>query len=355
MKNLSLFHKFIYFLNVPLGILLLVSYLANYVNPSYISWIGLLGLGYPIWLVSNVIFFFFWLISLKKQLLFSLVCIAIGYNQFFALFQLNGKNRVFAKEEQVTKVMTYNVQTFSKNISTNWAKNAAGIRNVVTNEDPDIVCFQEFSDSKSIPSFNYRYKHIKNTSGHFGLAIMSKYKMINKGEVEYDSDEGTYKRFIYTDVIRNKDTLRIINAHLLSIGLDKQNLKDLPNSEISQQELEKQKQRLIKPLLKGYKGRGDQARKLSEFIGESPYPIILCGDFNDTPGSYAYHQVSKHLKDAFVESGQGFATTHPGFNRYHLPLRIDHIFVSENLLTYNYEVVEKQHSDHYPVVVDVKL
>lgn len=353
MKNLSFFHKLIYFLNVPFGFILLLSYLANFINPSIMPWVGLLGLGYPIWLVVNALFSLFWIISLKRQFLFSFVCILIGYPQFSAFFQFEGSNRAFAEEDEPVKVMSYNVQTFSKQLFTNWQESAIAIRNVINQEDADIACFQEYYENPETPRFNYRYKHIVFTNKSFGLAIMSKFKMIHKGEVAFNNNVGVYGKFIYADILKGEDTIRVINTHLLSIGLDSKNLSALSGSEISQHELEKQKQKLLKPLLRGYKGRGDQAKKLGDFIEESPYKVILCGDFNATPGSYSYRQVSSQLKDTFVESGIGFSTTLPSFHKYKFPLRIDHIFVSEELVSYNHEVIEKGFSDHYPVVVDL--
>ena len=355
MKGLSFFHKIIYFFNVPFGFILLFSYLANFINPSVLPWVGLVGLGYPIWLSINLLFMLIWILGLKKQFIFSLFCIAVGYNQLFTLFQTNGLNMAFADNENVMHVMTYNVRTFNLHLFENWQESAREIRKVIKNEDADIVCLQEYYEGSNSPKFNYRYKHIHFTNKHFGLAIFSKFKIINKGTIEYGVDKGVYKVFIYADIINaKKDTVRIVNAHLLSIRLDSKNLKDLSNSVLSQQELEKQKQKLIKPLLNGFRGRGDQAKKLGGFIEESPYPIILCADFNDTPGSYTYRQASKQLKDSFVACGQGMGTTLPSFKHRYLPLRIDFIFSSDYFNAYNHEVVNKEFSDHYPVVVDLK-
>jgi len=354
-KGLSFFQKVLYVLNVPFGFILLFSYLANFVNPSFLAFFGLLGLGYPIWLGVNIAFILIWLVSLKKQIFFSLFCVLIGYTQLTHVFQTNSLNKEFHENDRHLKVMSYNVRTFNYRLYEGWQQMAKGIDATIKAEDADILCIQEYLKFKGMPSITYRYKYVEQTKGNFGLAIYSKYKIINKGEVDFPETLGEYKKFIYADVLlKNNDTVRIINAHLKSIGLDKTNLSHLKDSDISQQELESQKRKLIKPLLEAYKIRGNQARVLSQFITNSKLPVIFCGDLNDPPGSYAYRGVNQYLEDSFVESGSGFSTTVPMFKRYQLPLRIDYIFYDKKFYAFNYQVVHKEFSDHYPIVVDLE-
>ena len=344
-----------YILNIPFGFVLLFSYLANFVNPSFLSFFGLLGLGYPIWLGVNVLFIIFWLISLKKQIFFSLVCVLVGYTQLTHLFQWNSQNKEFHETDRHIKVMTYNVRTFNYRLYEGWQQMAKGIDATIKAEDADILCIQEYLKFKGMPSITYRYKYVAQTKGNFGLAIYSKYKIINKGDIDFPESLGEYKKFIYADILLSKkDTVRVINAHLKSIGLDKTNLSHLKDGDISQQEIESQKSKLLKPLLHAYNIRGNQSRTLNKFIANSKLPVIFCGDLNDPPGSYAYRGVNQKLKDSFVESGSGFSTTVPMFKRYQLPLRIDYIFCDEKFYPFNYQVVYKEYSDHYPVVVDLE-
>ncbi|MCT4622632.1 MAG: endonuclease/exonuclease/phosphatase family protein [Schleiferiaceae bacterium] len=271
------------------------------------------------------------------------------------MFQTNGQYKEIDSQKSV-KVMTYNVRTFNYRLWDGWEENAKSIGYTINTEDPDILCLQEYYDYKGMPRFNYRYKHSKLNSSNFGLAIFSKYKIINRGSVEFNVDGGGYKAFIYADLLINKkDTIRVINAHLKSIGLDKANLSHLKDSDISQAEIEEQKKKLIRPLLDAYKIRGSQAKTLSDFIKETDLPIIFCGDLNDPPGSYTYHTISSELIDTFVKSGSGFSTSVPMFNKYHLPLRIDYIMCDEKFTPFNYNVIRKDHSDHFPITVDLEF
>ncbi len=278
----------------------------------------------------------------------------MGFPQLGHLFQGNGQYKKMTSDKHV-KVMTYNVRAFNYRLSEGWEENTRGIDATIESEAPDILCIQEYRKFKGMPRFNYRYKHVYLKNNTFGLAIYSNYKIINKGTVDFEAEGGNYQKFIYADVLlTKKDTVRIVNAHLKSIGLDKSNLSHLKDSDLSQHEIEMQKRKLIKPLLIAYKVRGKQTKILSDFIQNSTLPIVFCGDLYDPPGSYAYHEISKDLKDSFVHSGSGFSTTVPMFEKYHMPLRIDYIFHDEKFKAFNYEVADKAYSDHFPIIVDLE-
>ena len=104
--------------------------------------------------------------------------------------------------------------------------------------------------------------------------------------------------------------------------------------------------RILKRLKKAYLYRAEQARELSLSIEKSPYPVILCGDFNDTPVSYSYRTISKNLEDCYGKAGRGFWTTYAG----PIPgLRIDFILHSPSLSTKGFLTQKVRLSDHYPV------
>jgi endonuclease/exonuclease/phosphatase family metal-dependent hydrolase len=87
-------------------------------------------------------------------------------------------------------------------------------------------------------------------------------------------------------------------------------------------------------------------------IEQSPYPVIICGDFNDTPSSYTYHQLSEGLIDAFKESGNGIGHTYGGA----LPsFRIDYILHDERFKSTRFNTIRSKFSDHYPITTSLKL
>ena len=94
--------------------------------------------------------------------------------------------------------------------------------------------------------------------------------------------------------------------------------------------------------------RAEQVKILVSHIEKSPYPVIICGDFNDPPTSYSYRKVRGNRKDAFVEAGSGRSTTYD-IGRI-ASLRIDNILFSDVFRAYNYKSPRVYLSDHFPVM-----
>ena len=94
------------------------------------------------------------------------------------------------------------------------------------------------------------------------------------------------------------------------------------------------------------KRRVQQSDSVKNHINQSPYPVIVCGDFNETPGGYAYNVMSKNLKDAFRRSGKGLAFS---YQRGLLRMRIDHVLHDNSLKSYGFETKTLKYSDHFPV------
>jgi endonuclease/exonuclease/phosphatase (EEP) superfamily protein YafD len=93
--------------------------------------------------------------------------------------------------------------------------------------------------------------------------------------------------------------------------------------------------------------RALQSETVAAFIRNSPYSVILAGDFNDTPVSYSYRRIANELDDTFVDEGKGLGQTHAQM----LPmLRIDYIFHSKTLQTIEHKTIDKDYSDHFPVI-----
>jgi endonuclease/exonuclease/phosphatase family metal-dependent hydrolase len=100
---------------------------------------------------------------------------------------------------------------------------------------------------------------------------------------------------------------------------------------------------LIDKLRIAYPKRAEQARTVMEHVKTSPYPTIVCGDFNDTPMSYAYNQFNQLLIDSFRNCASGIGSTYVG----KVPAgRIDYIFHTKGLQSSHFEIQEEAYSDH---------
>ena len=107
----------------------------------------------------------------------------------------------------------------------------------------------------------------------------------------------------------------------------------------------------INKIKEGNKIRIKQIEIIKKNINNSPYDVIVCGDMNDSPYSYAYKRLSNNLKDAFIQSGYGIGTTF----KYLIPLRIDYIFHGENLNSYNFSSLKNKISDHKLIKCNIKV
>jgi len=355
MINLSIIDKLIFLLNSIFGILLFITYLSPFVNPSVFWPMAFFGLAYPILLVINFLFGVYWLVTFKRQLLLSLIVIGCGWSQLTNFIQLGGAQ----KQEQGFKVMSYNVRLFDLY---NWSNNKQTrnkIFDLIDNQNADIICIQEFFYSEETEYFNtldtlISFQKAKNyhtwytttkLKHNFGIATLTKFPILNRGKVHL-TDAGN-NICIYTDMLINNDTIRIYNMHLASVHLAKENYKFIEN--INNQETDEQidgSKKIVSLLKEAFIKRSIQANVISEHIKQSPYKVVVCGDFNDTPSSYAYRTISNDLCDSFKESGAGIGITYNGS----IPIyRIDYILHDRALRSSSFNTISKDLSDHYPI------
>jgi endonuclease/exonuclease/phosphatase family metal-dependent hydrolase len=233
------------------------------------------------------------------------------------------------------------------------------IINYVNSTEPDIICFQEFitldnlkEDSEAHTNDLLEktpYKHIRYTlSGNsgkrrFGVATFSKYPIVRKGSIHFDN---SYNTCIYSDMLVNTDTIRVYNLHLQSISLKKDYTIVDSLVYINSKRLDEVKD-ISGRLKAGFIRRARQVDAVKKHVEKSPYPVILCGDFNDTPVSYSYHQLLGDKFDTFREAGSGIGKTYHG----KLPsYRIDYVFHDEAFSALSYLSPKVNLSDHFPVI-----
>ncbi len=321
-------------------------------------------MAYPFVLGVNILFILLWIAFRKWYLAISIICIAIGWSNFRRFFQFQVARKEVPATEVNIRLLTYNVRLFNYY---QWHKDTATwnkILNYIHRVDPDVVCFQEFI---TLPNNKHDLEHLKKKMAplkyshvyytdqvpgkiNFGIATFSRYPMINKKMISFPH---SLNGAISTDIVVKGDTFRLFNCHLQSIRLRK-DYNDLLDSIIfnySERQLDNLKDISIR-MKQAFIQRADQANKLAAAIHASPFPVIVCGDFNDTPVSYAYHTVSHNLEDAFLEAGSGTGNTYSGNFPY---VRIDFVLSNEPLHARHYGTRETHWSDHYPVSVDFTI
>lgn len=344
---------------------LLFSVVTAYISPSVTSLLAFVGYVFPVLWVINFLLFVFWAVKKRWQSLVPLLAIIISWGHWDNTYQWKG--RKITEETQLhqpIKVMTFNVRMFDyyKWIGQDTQEK---IFELIHKENPDVICLQEFYSSKSNKLYNenyilrrlnqYRYKHIEYRSGrkgkrNFGLVTFSKYPIVEENSFKFENSNNFS---IQTDITTENGRVRIFNNHLESIKFSHQQLNFLDSLNYQDKKERNDNVKAITAKLKNaFRYRALQAENIGRHISNSPYPVIVCGDFNDTPVSYVYRIMRGDLDDAFVESGSGFSGTYNGA----LPsFRIDFIFHDKRFSSYDFKRLKVSLSDHYPIVTTLDL
>lgn len=340
------------FLTWLLFICTLLVFGSVYISPEDFPYVGLLPFLIPVAWLINFSFFIILTLSWRKLAFVPLVALLIGYRFAEITFQLNPK----AENPEGIKVLTYNAHLFNYK-GRNGGKFDPNIFTWLQDHPSDVKVFQEFYQDFTTPSRNavkllgedsglevsYQIIEGKPKTRSYGLAIFSRYPIVNDGKVfETQHTNGA----IFADIKYNSDTIRIYNCHLESMKIDSESLDNIDGVK------EKYRQTLGK-LHRGSLERSKQLKVLEEHIANSPHPVIVMGDFNEIPYSNTYFRLSKTLKNAFETAGRGFGFT---YNKILFFLRIDHIFTSPSLKAVDFKTHrEVDYSDHYPVSATFQL
>ncbi len=346
-------------LNIFLATALALSYLAPYISPQK-AWLpAILGLFYPMLFVLNLLFMICWIIKWRSYFLISLVALLAGWTMFFRHVAFNEEKPIGSYDEAL-KVLSYNVRLFDQHITGGkdlFVRNA--IFELVKAKDAGIVCFQEFfhGNDKYFPTIgpftemqdakNFHVDYVREVEGrkHYGLATFTKYPIVNRGEIHFEDAKSNSG--IFTDIVFRGDTLRVFNFHLESVRFSRSDYKYVAEVMDPSASIPSSSSRIILGKLRqAFRKRASQAEIIEGYVAASPYPVILCGDFNDTPASYAYQVISRNLHDAFLATGWGIGPTYAGS----IPLlRIDYILHSDQLEPFRFARIPSTNSDHYPV------
>ena len=336
MVKYNFLNKIIVLVNSILAILLLLSYLLPYISPEKVPIFTIISLAVPVLLALNIFFIIYWIIKLKKYFTISLISIILGIGYISNIYKFSEK-KIFLNDD--LKVMSYNVRLFNHY---NWSTDSTIVKKIssfIAEKEPDVLSIQEYYDAESL-QLKYPYQFIKTKSNFnkFGLAIFSKFNIINSGSLDLKESANN---IIYTDILKDKDTIRVYNIHLESLKMNtSQENFGIINSDklLEQMEASFQKQAKQVELFLQHEKKWDGKK-------------ILCGDFNNTAFSWVYRELSNEKQDAFKEAGKGLGKT---FN-YWYPLRIDFILTDANFDINNFKTFNVPYSDHYPILARLNL
>ncbi|MFD2514704.1 endonuclease/exonuclease/phosphatase family protein [Pontibacter locisalis] len=329
--------------------------------PPYEFWpAAFIAFSLPGALALNFLFLLYWILRKSWLLVLPLSVMVLGWNYYARLAAINFKEEV-PQNAKTLQVLSFNTHVFNAYKDVDGSEKQASMDMVdwVATHPADIICLQEFYSNRGSSTYNtiskigtrygrqrfFSVSFVDRNKADIGIVIFTKYPIINKGVIRFG--ESHNNRGIWADIDVKGDTVRVYTAHLQSMSIKSQDIENTYSAIGDEDSFKKESRNLARRLKKGFVARGRQVELLLEHIRESPYPVIVCGDFNDIPFSYTYNELAEELKNAFVKAGNGVGATYNG----PLPfLRIDNQFYSESLKAYEFEThYEMGLSDHFPI------
>lgn len=352
MKKLT--KNIILIINIIAVVGLLCSYFTQYIPPDKWWLPSLLGFFYPWLLLVNLLFIVFWLIVKPFNAAYSFLIILAGWGMAGRFIRFNSH-----KEEKTDiKVVSYNVKHFTGKGKTTSRQFADNIRNFLIKAEPDIICLQEVLlrnnnifnlEELKQASPGFRHYQFARSGKSMGSVTLTRYPIVHMEEIRFENSGNIA---ICTDILFNNKTIRIFNVHLQSYKIDPDKYEILESSSIDEKKAVREFRELLVKYKKAVQKRSIQSRLIRKKIEDSPYPVLVCGDFNDTPSSYAYRKTRGKLRDAFMVSGKGIGQTYVG----KLPsFRIDYILHGKDFESSSFTISDVPYSDHLPISCNLTI
>ena len=343
--------------NVATVLLMLASGYADHIHPTEHQMLSNLGILFPFFLLANLLFVFFWLTFKWKKLWIPIIGYALAFSPICIYMPLHTTQDV---PEGTIKIVSYNVCQYGGNYK--YEQGFDTVFNYLKRQEPDIVCLQEDADSwrrfvfqryRKVFPYNDTTLFRNNAIGMNGVGIHTRFPILKKERIPYESTANGSVAY-YLDI--EGDTVLVINNHLEGTHLsteDRDNYKRILKGEMRKDTAKAETVFLIEKLGKYTAKRSKEADAVHAYIeAHRQYPIIVCGDFNDNPISYARRTIAKGLKDCFVETGCGLGLS---YNQKGFFFRIDHLMCSDEFEPYNCEIDNKMDaSDHFPLICRLK-
>ena len=334
-------------LNIVLTIVTFIAYVLPFLAPKIFPILSVLTLFMPAFFILNGLFFVYWAIQFKKRMILSGLVLLMGITFINKFYKFSAQE--YPQDEKDFIVMSYNVRLFNLFKWQDKHYVPEEILAFINDKNPDILCIQEYSSSANIDLKVYRHKYIfmEGNKIKTGQAIFSKFPIIDQGNIVFPNSNNNV---VYADIKKGKDIIRVYNMHLQSIKISPDVNEISDNIDVINKD---KSQLLLIRISKAFKQQQQQAEIFKEHKRKCAYPIIICGDMNNSAFSYVYRSIKGSLKDSFEEAGVGFGQTYK-FRYY--PARIDYIFADEKMKVKKFETFpEFDNSDHYPIMAKLAL
>lgn len=287
----------------------------------------------PLFLISLLTLFLVWKHKKERYVLLCLLLLSLFYLHPYIpqisplLYSLEDRQK-----PGTLTVVSWNCDNFQLNEDTLQSSAA-----IIKSMHPDIVCLQERPHSSLLSLEKIKkefadYPYIATNDREdevLNIIIFSRYPLSNPLPHYF---EGTFNKYMSVDVhlpqsLSTKVPLfRLFDIHMQTTGLN----------DLKQEKIASTWQRKLHYFRANTILRNKQADMISQDIEQSPYPTIVCGDFNAIRTSYAYRTVAHKLHDTY----RGFSGSYSYYTRSlsprlekishckAIPVKIDHILVS---------------------------
>ena len=355
-----MWRKLLWILTILFLLAVILCIVSVYVSPASVKWMSLCPFALKYVLIGLAVMMLIWLFVNYKVAIPIAVVVFVGFKYFSHEYSIRDKS---LDDQADFKVMSYNVKCFGI-----LDKNSNLLREktlqTITETNADILCLQEAywaNKAADFPTLDVLSKNLKANSvtkvaltnfnyGVGGLAIVTRYPVINQYSHPFDS---TANGFMYVDILMNEDTVRLYNCHLQSIMIIYSDVEISRRREGFNRENKEKAKSLYSKFSEASAHRAMQVDTLVATLDTCPYPVMLCGDFNDIPLSYTCFNVlaaGEKLHDTFMERGDGTGRT---FSIAGVDFRIDYIMHSNFFKCLRHKVLDFNISDdHYPVVAE---
>ncbi len=345
----------------------------GFLNPGRYWYIAILGVGFPFIVLVLLGFVFFWWFFKSKWALLSLAVLLLGWTQVHLLFAFHPfASFNNAKPAGSLRVMQWNVARMDQmNPKRPGGSFRQPILDFIQQMDPDILCMEEFLESNNPREFDENIPYITTVLKypyHFfardhrrldgvyehGVIIFSKYPLLDTLRIRYAGPDSAKagESLIHTDIAVNGQRIRVFATHLQSLRFDGSDYNAINTITTGEHGTVTKSKSILKKFQQAYFLRSRQAELVRREMEDSPYPVVICGDFNDVPNSFSYAKIKGNCTDAFLARGFGVGRTFAGISP---TLRIDYIFADSKMEVLQCKKTILHYSDHYPLVADLKI
>ncbi|MCR5589397.1 MAG: endonuclease/exonuclease/phosphatase family protein [Bacteroidales bacterium] len=345
-----------FIINLVAALGLVATTLAGVASPSKTALPSLLAYGYLPMLALNVVFALLWLLFGRWEMLLSVAAIAARWAMLPLFIQAGGTSKVPPADEHpyMVTMMTYNVHQFQGN-GHEEAKRDSIARlfvRLVRNEDPDVLCLQEYAavkgvnitDSLAMMGYNhYAGSHRTGNGAPYGTVVFSRLPITYVKVVDGQK--------VLVELMRDGQRMRVLNVHMDSYGMDRTDFEAVER--MRRGDMQREDRRTLAKVKETVLNHEKEWHEcVAPMVEGCTVPMVVAGDMNDIPSSWLYHKMTRSLKDTYVEKGVGFGTTYSGgFPAF----RIDMIMHNDGLKTLSYKRIKSPLSDHYPVKVAMEF